>query len=855
MQRLIYLLFLISFSLLQAQIIRVTIKDNAGKPPENVNVQLVKNGKTIDFRKADPAGKCTFQSPEKGMFSLKFTSVFYRTKVVEINTDEQSDVEVALEPQVQEIQEVEIKSRPKIAKAKEDTISFNIKAVRDGTERTTEDLIKKLPGLDISDNGKVTYKGNTVGQVLVEGNEFFGKNHKIATQNLSANMIDGIDLWQNFTTLNGNQSTALNLKLKEEYKGKITGNIEGNYATENSYLAHTNLFKLGKSGNLALIADANNIAKDPITFMDFYEMNSQENIENTSGSSVDLEVPSFLNNDNRVKSKANQFGALQYSKSKKNFSITAFSIFNNAQLEKFSTTRRTVFEGQPQSFNFYEEKAEYNKGFLGTTQIKMRKSFSDNSFLYYNFGYNPTQDNFSQDTERYAENSNFYNTQNRVRNNSMSHFISWNRQLNTSKLIFAFSQLNENYSGGLDMLSNNNLFLTDNHSLSQKYDINSNKYALDFYVKNKNKIVNFNFHSGMSYKKDISELSEFISDTKESRFLKVYHYINDINLYKQLGAFDFSASLSSHFLNLNDIQKHYFEKNFRIKYSPKSEASTEIGLEYTSKYTVPSLRLLQYNPVYTKDLSYSQNTFLTPDLLSHIENYKFTWNRFTMEKGNLIFFILMYEKNKPTFTADIKNFGTFSAVRNTIGQSKERYVSLISSDNRLSKTLYLKSKFSGSVFRDFNFIDGNDNRTSIYNLEVSQKLSTHFRNRIFQFDLGYTFNKNFFKQSFFETNSEQNDIKISLGIRANIKKEWVGNILSEYLIQKTEQNTLKNFLVGGQVSYRKEKSNWEYNVRFNNILNLSSFNYINSFTSQLGTDESSITALPGYITGGLKFNF
>jgi hypothetical protein len=854
MQRLLYILFLISFSIIQAQTIHIKIKDNTNKPHENVNVQLIKNGKTIDFKKANDTGQCIFQLYEKGVFSLKFTSVFFKTKIVEINTSEQSDFEIVLDPQVQEIQEVEIKSRPNIAKAKEDTISFNLKAVRDGTERTTEDLIKKLPGLDISDNGKVTYKGNTVGQVLVEGNEFFGRNHKIATQNLSADMIDGIDLWQNFTTLNGNQSSALNLKLKEEYKGKITGNIEGNYGTKNSYVAHSNLFKLGKLGNLALIADANNIAKDPISFMDFYEMNSQENTENTSGA-VDLEVPSFLNNDNRVQSKANQFGALQYSKSKKTFGITAFSIFNNAQLKKFSTTRRTVFEGQPQNYNFYEQKAESNKGFLGTTQIKIKKSFTDNSFLYYNFGYNPTQDNFNQNTERYSENSNFYGIDNTVRNNSLSNFLSWNKQLNNSKLIVTLSQLNENYSGRLNILSNNNLFLTDNNSLSQKYDINSNKYALDFYLKNKNKIVSFNFHSGLSYKKDTSALSEFISNITENRFLKVYHYINDLNLYKQFGEFDFSASLSSHFLNLNEYDKHYFEKSFRIKYTPKSEASTEISIEYNSKYITPNLRLLQYNPIYTKELSFSQNAFLTPDLLSNIENYRFTWNRFNMEKGNLIFFILMYEKIKPSFTSDIKNFGAFSAVQNTIGQSKDRYILLISSDKRLSKTINLKSKFSGSIFKDSNFIDGNNNLTSIYNFELSQKLSTNFKNKPFQFDLGYTFNKSFFKQRFFETNSKQDNIKILLGIRANIKKEWIGNILGEYLIQKTEQNTLRNFLIGGQVSYRKEKSNWEYNLRFNNILNLKSFNYINSYTSQLGTDESSITALRGYIIGGLKYYF
>ncbi len=524
-------------------------------------------------------------------------------------------------------------------------------------------------------------------------------------------------------------------------------------------------------------------------------------------------------------------------------------------MEKFSTTRRTAFEGQPQNYNFYEQKAENNKGFLGTTQIRMKKSFADNSFLYYNLGYNPTQDNFNQNTERYSETSNFYDIGNTVKNSSLSNFLSWNKQLNNSKLILSLSQLNEDYSGGLNILSNNNLFLTDDNSLSQRYDVNSNKYSLDFYLKNKNKLINFNFHSGFSYKKDISELSEFVSSTKENRFLKVYHYINDLNIYKQFGKFDFSASVSSHFLNLNEYEKHYFEKSFRIKYTPKSEVSSEFGIEYNSKFTTPNLRLLQYNPLYTKELSFSQNTILTPDLLSNIENYKFMWNRFNMEKGNLIFFILIYEKIKPSLTSDLKNFGTFSSVQNIVGQSKERYVSVLSSDKRLSKSLSLKSKFSGTIFKDSNFIDGNNNLTSIYNFELSQKLSTNFKNKPLQFDLGYTFNKSIFEQSFFDTSSKQDNIKISLGLRANIKKEWIGNILGEYLVQKTEQNTLRNFLIGGQVSYRKEKSHWEYNLRFNNILNLKSFNYINSFTSQLGTDGSSITAFRGYIIGGIKLNF
>lgn len=848
----IIILFFFSYSF--SQNINIEVKEANGNPISEVNVQLLKHEKTLDFQKTNDKGVCNFQPSQKGNFSLKFSSLLYKTKIVEINTNEKNDFGIVLESQVKTIPTIEIKARPKIASAKEDTIAFNLKAVRDGTERTTEDLIKKLPGLNINENGKVTYRGKSVGQVLVEGNEFFGKNHKMATQNISANMVESIDLWQNYTTINGNRSTALNLKLKEEYKGKITGNIEGNYGTNNSYLGHANLFRIGKLGNVALIADANNIAKDPISFMDFYEMNTQEDIDN-SDSSSNVDIPTFLNNDGKVESKDNQFGALQYSKSKKNFSITAFSIFNNAQLNKFSTSKRTVFEGQSMDFNFYEQRTESNRGFLGTTQIKMKKTFADDSFLYYNFGYNPTQDNFNQNIDRYSTDINFYTINNTVKNNGISNFLSWNKQLNSSKIIFAFNQMNEDYSGNLNILSNNNLFLTDNNSLFQQYDVNSKRYGLDFYLKNKNKLVNFNLHSGFSYKNEKSELTELISQANENRTLKTYHYINDLNMYKQFGKFELSASLSSHFLNINEYEKHYFEKRLKFQYSPASKANTEVSLEYNSIYKLPTLKLLQYNPLYTKDLYFTQNVDLTPDLISNTDIYKLTFHRAYLEKGSSIFLMLMYDKTKPSFTTNSINYGKFSAMENTMGRYNDRLIFLFASDRRFSKYYTLKTKFTSALTKNVNYISENENISTVQNFELSQKLSTNFKNKPLQFDLGYTFTKGIFEQSFYDTTSKQDNIRLSFGIRANIKKEWIGNILSEYLIQKTGENKLSNFLIGGQISYRKEKSNFEYSLLFSNILNLNSFQYINSYTSQLGTEEASTAALQGYIIGGLKYNF
>lgn len=852
MQKIVLVLFFLFTGFLgKSQKIEVFIQNEKGESLENINVQLLKNQKTLDFKKTDSKGKTSFEGFNGTVFQLKLTSVFYKAKLLDVDTSEKSVFHIVLESQVTDIAEVEIKARPKIATLKNDTISFNVKAVTEGTERTTEDIIRKIPGLDINESGKVTYKGSTIGQVLVEGNDFFGKNHKLSTQNISAEMIEGIDFFKNFTTMSGNSSTALNLKLKEGYKNKITGNAEGSYGTGDSYLFHSNLFKFSKTGNLAFVGDANNIAKNPVNDIDFYEMNSQDDPD----SSTNIEVPTFLNNDGLVKSKANQFGALQYSKADKDFSMTAFSVFNNAQLNKLSTTRRTAFSGQPQDFNFFENKTESNNGFLGTAQVKMKKNFADSSFLFFNLGYNPTEDHFNQKIDRSSVDNQVFDIRNLIKNNRLNNALSWEKKINNFNLVLALKSENEFYREYLDIKSDKNLFLSNSNSLSQYNTINSNLYTFDFHLKNKNKWINFNFNSGISYKKDVSELSESVSNIIENRNLKIYHYINDLNVYRKLWKFDISASLSSHFLNINDHNTNYFEKNFKIKFLPDSKTNTEFEFEYKSGYRTPELKLLYNNPLFTKHLTFIQNTSILPDVLGKTDSYKLMWSKFNMTKGNITFVILTYDRTKPNFTTDVINYGTFSAVENRLGNYHDRWFLFLSNNQRVNRNLMLKSKFSLTANKIHNFIDHNPNFSTITSIEWSQKISSNFKNKPLQFDLGYSLTKNFFEQSLYGTQTDQTNIKLSLGLRTNIKKEWIGNILGEYLIQKTENNNLNNFLLGGQLSYRKEKSNFEYNVLFNNLLHLNYFNYINSYVGQSGTEEYSITALHGYIVGGLKIYF
>lgn len=850
----VFLLFIVQ--VIYCQEIQVTVKEITGKTIDNINVQLLKNNKTIYFQTTNEIGVCSFVVTEKGNYSLKFTSMLYKTKFVEINTNEKTIFEVILDPQLTEIKEVTIKARPKIATYKQDTISYNIKAIKDGTERTVEDIVKKLPGLDVNENGKITNNGKIIGQVLVEGNEFFGKNHKMATQNISAEMIDGIDFWENYTTVSGNKSTAINLKLKSEYKNKITGNTDVYYGNRNSYLLHTNLFKFSKKGNLAFIGDANSIAKDPIGVWDYNDMVTMDEIENAASNKISLITPSFLNNDGKVQSKNNGFGALQYSKTNKNFSVTAFSIFNTAQLEKLMTTSRTAFPGQPNSYNYFETKNENNNGFFGTTQLKLRKNFTPNSYIYYNFGYNPTADSFNQNMDITTSNNiDFIENKNKNNGYGLGNLLSWTKNFDNTQMILVLRQQKNNENSILKINSSQDLFLTPSHSLEQNLHTNSDRYEINLFLKNNFDFARVNFQSGYSVQNQEALLSELYSNNSEKLKLQTQKYINELYVSKYIWHFDVSAKLRSNFVNYNSIDKHFFEKSLSIKYQPKNGVTRTYSFDYTNKYSSPDFIQLLYNKLYDKNLQYTQNYNLTPDLLVNSDSFSFTFYRFNMTKGNHFMFLLNYEKSKENFNKDITNFGKFSQAINILGSWRDYFLFLFSDDRRLNENLILKSKFTGFQTRTNNLVQNQPNQTDFKNIQLEQKLRSNFKKIPFQFELGYTYNQSFSEQSFYQTKTTQKNIRLNLAIKTSFRKEWIGNILGEYLLQKSPQISLQNFLLGGQISYKKTNTNLEYNLLFNNILNFNYFKYINSNVSMLGIDQTTVYALPGYITGGIRYNF
>ncbi len=203
---------------------------------------------------------------------------------------------------------------------KGDTIIYNADSFKNGSERKLEDVLKKLPGVEINDAGEIEIEGKAVEKVMVDGKDFFDGDTKLATKNIPSNAVDKIQVLRNYGDVNqlrgvqDNQDRiALNIKLKEGKKnfwfGDVTAGV-GNSPNDDLYLAQPKLFYYSPKYTINVIGDLNNIGEvvldrnDIRNFSGGFRSQSPSNGTNLSLGSSGI---NFLNantrNANRIETK------------------------------------------------------------------------------------------------------------------------------------------------------------------------------------------------------------------------------------------------------------------------------------------------------------------------------------------------------------------------------------------------------------------------------------------------------------------------------------------------------------------------------------------------------------------------
>jgi hypothetical protein len=150
-----------------------------------------------------------------------------------------------------------------------DTTTYVARHFKDGTERNVEDLLRKLPGVRVGEDGRITVQGKPVDKVMIEGEDVFSKNYRLVTRSLTAAAVDQVEVVDNYTespllrNIERSGKTVINLKVGEKAKLRVFGNAEAAPGTQGRYSAGLTLFSLKGRTKTGLVVNSNNLGNDP----------------------------------------------------------------------------------------------------------------------------------------------------------------------------------------------------------------------------------------------------------------------------------------------------------------------------------------------------------------------------------------------------------------------------------------------------------------------------------------------------------------------------------------------------------------------------------------------------------------
>lgn len=151
-------------------------------------------------------------------------------------------------------------------KVMEDTVEFSAESYKTQPNAVVEDLLKRLPGVEVGTDGSITANGKTVSKILIDGKEFFSDDPTVASRNLPVDMIEKLQVVDRKSDLaritgvdDGEEETVINLTVKKDRNSGWFGTIEGGYGTDDRYKANVNINRFWNGNQITILGGANNI--------------------------------------------------------------------------------------------------------------------------------------------------------------------------------------------------------------------------------------------------------------------------------------------------------------------------------------------------------------------------------------------------------------------------------------------------------------------------------------------------------------------------------------------------------------------------------------------------------------------
>lgn len=345
--RLFFLFITLSF-FTQAQQLKFSgvVRDSLAQPLELASL--------VAINKASNALDAYTMTDGKGNFSLKLkTNTAYKIQVSALGlqtindslTTAQTDLIRDYELRADIVLDEVVVKMPVLIRG--DTLIYDADSFKNGSERKLEDIIDKLPGVEINDSGQIEVEGKVVNKLMVNGKDFFDGDTKIATKNIPSSTVDKIQVLKNYGEVgqlrgvgNNQDNVAINIKLKQGKESFWFGNVTtgaGDSPSEELYLVQPKLFYYSPKYSINFIGDMNNIGEVALSRRDIRGFGGGfRSPSRQSGTSINLGDNSlnFLTNQSNAQRIENKLATANFSYSpNEKLDLTGFLIFNSSIID------------------------------------------------------------------------------------------------------------------------------------------------------------------------------------------------------------------------------------------------------------------------------------------------------------------------------------------------------------------------------------------------------------------------------------------------------------------------------------------------------------------------------------------
>ena len=455
----------------QRNVTGTVVEDETGDPLPQTTVKLLKTDSTlVKGSLTNLEGKFTLKAPSDGNYIVQVTCVGFKPFTQRITVSGEKNIamgEVTMKPDAIMLKGATVTGHAAKVTLKADTFIYNASAYRTPEGSVVEELVKRLPGAEVGDDGSIKINGKEVKKILVDGKEFMTGDTKTAMKNLPTNIIDRIKAYDQQSDLarisgidDGEEQTVLDFGIKPGMnRGFMTNNDLG-VGTRHRYSGRTFNGLMKQDMTVMMMASANNVNDMGFGVGGGRFGMGRQGLTATKmvGVNMNYEKKDKLVLDGSVRWNHNDGDTFSKSNSESFFS-SSLSQFTNSVNQNF--TRSNSWDAQmriewtPDTMTNIMFRPNFRYNSNDGEQTGMNATFSENP---YNYVHDPLNEITSLDpsiVKNYQEENSISYSDSK----SLGGMLQLNRKLNTTGRNITL-QLNGNYSeGDSKSLTNNNVLL------------------------------------------------------------------------------------------------------------------------------------------------------------------------------------------------------------------------------------------------------------------------------------------------------------------------------------------------------------------------------------------------------------